>query len=64
MTALLASSMTTAPVARTLIACAVPIGAAIGGSAWAARRLFVLGLFGRVVADGSLAGLLRGGGIG
>ena len=38
MSAVLASSALSGPVARTLVACAVPVAAAIGGSAWAARR--------------------------
>lgn len=38
MTPVLAGSVLGGPIARTLVACSVPIGAAIGGSAWAARR--------------------------
>lgn len=38
MTPVLAASVLSGPVARTLVACTVPVGAAIGGSAWAARR--------------------------
>lgn len=38
MTPVFAASLVRGPIARTLIACTVPVGAAIGGAAWAARR--------------------------
>jgi ZIP family zinc transporter len=36
--ALLADTALEGPIARTLVACALPVAAAIGGAAWAARR--------------------------
>ena len=38
MTPMFAVSVLHGPISRTLVACTVPVGAAIGGAAWAARR--------------------------
>lgn len=38
MTMVLAASALSGPVAKTVVACSIPVGAAVCGSAWAARR--------------------------